>query len=137
MQVVAEDLYLCVDCMYFAETGDATHFDGAYEEPEASLRLERVEASLRRLGPHLVADYDLDERWYECCDCYERCRESEIKKFLDTEYKEWIQVCPHCGEHDTLTERDCGYEEFSRRECDCCGSRLAGERYRFAILGEE
>lgn len=25
-------------------------------------------------------------------------------------------------------------EEFSRSECDCCGSRLAGERHPFAVL---
>jgi hypothetical protein len=26
--------------------------------------------------------------------------------------------------------------EFSSRECDCCGSRLAGERHPFAVLGQ-
>ncbi len=30
-----------------------------------------------------------------------------------------------------------GREEFSRRGCDCCGSGLAGEFHRFAILGED
>lgn len=28
-----------------------------------------------------------------------------------------------------------GIEEFSRRECDCCGEHLAGERHEFATLG--
>jgi hypothetical protein len=27
-----------------------------------------------------------------------------------------------------------GCEEFSRRQCDCCGSPLAGSRHRFAVL---
>lgn len=30
-----------------------------------------------------------------------------------------------------------GIEEFSRTPCDACGTRLAGERHRFAILGEK
>lgn len=30
-----------------------------------------------------------------------------------------------------------GEEEFSRTPCDACGTRLAGSRTRFAILGEE
>jgi hypothetical protein len=30
-----------------------------------------------------------------------------------------------------------GHEEFATMGCDCCGSRLAGEMHRFAILGEE
>lgn len=28
-----------------------------------------------------------------------------------------------------------GHREFSRCGCDCCGSRLAGEMHRFAVLG--
>ncbi len=30
-----------------------------------------------------------------------------------------------------------GEEEFSRRECDCCGDWHHGTRHEFAILGEE
>lgn len=33
-------------------------------------------------------------------------------------------------------QREDGYNEFSARPCDCCGSQLAGARTRFAILGE-
>lgn len=29
-----------------------------------------------------------------------------------------------------------GHEDFSHRGCDCCGSGLAGEFHRFAVLGE-
>lgn len=32
------------------------------------------------------------------------------------------------------SEKGEGYEEFSARGCDCCGSRLAGEMHRFATL---
>ena len=30
-----------------------------------------------------------------------------------------------------------GHEEVSARGCDCCGSRLAGEFHRFALLTKE
>ncbi len=30
-----------------------------------------------------------------------------------------------------------GRDEFSRAHCECCGDQLAGERQRFALLGEE
>lgn len=135
MRVVVEDLWLCGDCTYYAETADASYFDGVYEEPEASHRLEYVDKCLAQLGGNLVPDWDLEEKWYECYECGERCRESEVVKRLQGEYEDEEFLCPHCGE-ESLTERDRGYEEFSRRDCDCCGTTLAGDRHRFAILGE-
>jgi hypothetical protein len=33
-------------------------------------------------------------------------------------------------------DTDEGHREFSRCGCDCCGSGLAGEMYRFAVLGD-
>jgi hypothetical protein len=30
-----------------------------------------------------------------------------------------------------------GHREFSSCGCDCCGSHLAGEFHRFAVLGDE
>ena len=38
---------------------------------------------------------------------------------------------------DYDTETGEGHREFSRIGCDACGSRLAGEMHRFAVLGEE
>jgi hypothetical protein len=35
--------------------------------------------------------------------------------------------------HDSETGE--GYEEFSSHGCDCCGSRLAGSLFEFAVLG--
>ncbi len=37
---------------------------------------------------------------------------------------------------DFDSEKGEGVEDFSRRVCDCCGTRLAGTRHRFAVLGE-
>jgi hypothetical protein len=36
-------------------------------------------------------------------------------------------------DHDSETGD--GIDEFSRRPCACCGTRLAGGRHRFAVLG--
>jgi hypothetical protein len=36
---------------------------------------------------------------------------------------------------DNDSETGEGIEEFSRRVCDCCGTGLAGRRYRMALLG--
>lgn len=35
---------------------------------------------------------------------------------------------------DSDPNADDGIREFSARPCDCCNSRLAGSRHRFAIL---
>lgn len=37
---------------------------------------------------------------------------------------------------DFDTDTGEGHEEFSACGCDCCGSPLAGEMHRFAILGD-
>lgn len=33
-------------------------------------------------------------------------------------------------------EADKGYDEFSTRPCECCGTKLHGSRFEFSILGE-
>lgn len=38
---------------------------------------------------------------------------------------------------DFDSETGAGCEEFSTRWCDCCASRLAGGRHRFAVLGPD
>lgn len=37
---------------------------------------------------------------------------------------------------DFDSETGDGHEEFANMGCDCCGSQLAGEMHRFAVLGE-
>lgn len=41
-----------------------------------------------------------------------------------------------CLVPDFDSESGKGVEDFSRRQCDCCGTSLAGDRHRFAVLGE-
>lgn len=55
-------------------------------------------------------------------------RQAEIEAGLE-------KLGPHLVSNNDSETGD-GIEEFSRRECDCCGTRLAGGRHRFAILGE-
>lgn len=38
---------------------------------------------------------------------------------------------------DFDSESGRGMEEFSSRPCQCCGSRLAGSRHSFAVLGRD
>jgi len=84
MNVIRDDLWFCVDCMFYAVNGDLPT-DSTPEEDA------RIESGASKLGPNVVPDFD--------------------------------------------TETDEGHEDFARYGCDCCGSRLAGEMYRFAILG--
>jgi hypothetical protein len=47
------------------------------------------------------------------------------------------ELGPHLvPDFDSEADEDNGIREFSSCGCDCCGSRLAGEFHRFAVLGE-
>lgn len=59
-------------------------------------------------------------------------REAEVKRGFDTVYARY-------GGHLSSnwdSETGEGVTEFSRRQCDVCGTRLAGGRHRFAVLKE-
>lgn len=126
MKVITDDIWLCPDCMLFAVNGDMPPDTGIARDME-------IEEGVDRLGPNLVPDFGDQPKKLECRD-YPDCEwsgpEDEVVK----------GVCPGCGQ-DTEgfrdVTRDNGEEEFSRRECDACGTHLAGARYRFAILGED
>lgn len=47
-----------------------------------------------------------------------------------------VELGPHLVPNFDSDTGD-GYQEFARpaRGCDCCGSKLAGSFYRFAVLG--
>jgi hypothetical protein len=92
IEVVQDDIWLCVDCLMAAVNGDFTGLDYSYTEDEAAERHGEIVAGLDALGPGLVSDFD--------------------------------------------AETGDGIEEFSCHGCDCCGSRLAGQLHRFAVLGE-
>lgn len=138
MKVVQEDVWLCGDCCISAETGDDSSLDYHYGEPEASRRQAAVHRGLEALGPNLVPDYDLEETWFDCEDCRHRFRSQDgalIPDPDDENGEDFLLACPDCFS-DSIRERDAGHEEFSTSDCDCCGTSLAGSRWRFAILGE-
>ena len=93
MIILFDNLKFCFDCLFAAVNDDYTVLDYNYSSEEAAVRMEVIQAGLRKWGPHLVPDFD--------------------------------------------SETGDGIEEFSSAPCDCCGSRLAGERYRFVVLGQE
>lgn len=58
----------------------------------------------------------------------------------DKRAKEVVQGVNALGPHlvpDFDSETGKGMEEFSRTTCDGCGTRLAGGRHRFAVLGPD
>ncbi len=82
------------------------------------------------MGMHVV----VDDLWL-CQDCTIAAVSGDVSGIEDDSTIAKIDaglesLGPHlvCGEAE---------EEFSRRECDCCGAHLAGYRHEFAILGEE
>lgn len=51
MKVIRDNLWLCVDCMTLACTGDASSI-------ESERRIARINEGLDALGPFLVPDFD-------------------------------------------------------------------------------
>lgn len=123
LRKVAE-AWLCQDCTMVAVNGDYTGLDYLTEDA-AKERAEVIDAGLARLGPNLVPDqFDGDP-----CERYTRTQWVEAVTGGDTDmgWETWAE---------TMLDADGTGEEFSREECDSCGTDLAGSRHRFAILGE-
>lgn len=133
MKVIQRDLWLCEDCVPVAVNGEYSHLDYHYDEEEAAQRVVEIDNGLRAL-PGLVPDDGDDE--CECRSCGHCGGTDDFKIIINFEDEYDGRLCPDCGSDDTQS-RDSGQEEFSRRECDCCGSNLAGTRMRFAQLGND
>lgn len=129
MKVVQSDIWLCDDCLSPAVNDDYTGLDYHYNEPEASRRMREIENGLNALGPNLVPNWHDEDM--DACDVFPR--EAWVAAVVagetDKSHEDWAD---RQMEHEGR-----GYEEFSRRDCDCCRSTLAGSRHRFAILGED
>lgn len=79
-----------------------------------------------------------DDLWL-CQDCtFVACNGSRGIELQDPEatLKGLASLGPHLVP-DFDSETGDGLEEFSRRGCDACKTRLHGYHARFAILGEE
>lgn len=81
-----------------------------------------------------------DDLWL-CPDCAIYAVNGDTSGIDDDEReREVVEGVNALGPHlvpDYDSETGEGIEEFSRRGCDACGSRLAGEHTRFAILGPD
>lgn len=80
MQVVQDDIWLCVDCMLVACNGDVTGID-------SDERIAEVYAGLDKLGPRLVPDFDSEtgnghlEFSWNGCDCCGSRLGGELHRF--------------------------------------------------------
>lgn len=136
MKIIQDDLWLCTDCLMAAVNNDYTGLDYYYKESEATKRMEEIQAGLEKLGPHLVPFFNTEEEnGYWCSDCNSYHYSSEMKTAIDN-FDDEVPACPDCCSDD-VSEIGNGHQEFSHDGCDCCGSWLAGELHRFAVLGED
>lgn len=132
---IIRDFWLCPDCVPVAVNGDYSHLDYGYNEPEASHKARVIDAGLDAL-PGLVPDFT-SEPERECCECgHIGCASDFPDDTTEEEEPESYFRCPKCDSWDTR-ERDSGELEFSRIDCDCCGTDLDGSRFRFAQLIQE
>lgn len=80
-----------------------------------------------------------DDLWF--CDCCSLAAVNGDSCECDDEHDDdVVKGLDDLGPHvvpDFDSNDDEGIEEFSWKECDCCGTRLGGSRHRFAVLGEE
>lgn len=131
------ELWFCDDCLMYAVNGDLTGLDYYLSQREADARAKEIEAgydALVKQGDVFSDDYDAsdgDSVQYECRDCGEIGRRHDFPmQYIDGESS---LTCPEC-DSDDVRERDDGRLEFTRRDCDCCGTDLAGSRTRFALF---
>jgi len=80
-----------------------------------------------------------DDLWF-CVDClFLAVNDDPTGIDSDARVAECYAGLHKLGSH-LVPDFDCdsgdGHDEFSSCGCDCCGSPLAGEMHRFAILGE-
>lgn len=128
------ELWVCTDCMLLEETGDATSFDYHYSEPVASQRIAEVEGGWRDLRKQGMVTNDGGEHGIHriCSDCDHIGNADDFEPMFD-KYGDEAYGCPKCKSLDTSL-REGGENEFSFRECDCCGSELGGTRHRYALF---
>ena len=135
MRTIAEDIWLCQDCLMVAVNGDYTSLDYYLPAKQAEIKAKEIDAGLALL-PGLVPDFDLNEDWWECLDCGLRNRIEDCPVVPDPDGDGGaVHSCSRCQSLE-LRRRDEGYAEFSWDTCGCCGSNDGGSRHRFAQLGE-
>lgn len=128
------DIWLCEDCTAVAVNGDYSGLDYYLSEKQAARKAAEIDAGLDNL-PGLTPDWN-EETEYTCsCGFIGTHDQLEGVARGDDDDFEFEYVCPECG--DDVSEREHGEREFTRYDCDCCGTDLAGRRMRFACVIRE
>lgn len=130
MKVTQSDIWLCPDCTQATVNDDYTGLN----DSEAPRRMREIKWGLERLGPGLCLDSGTEK--VRCVECDTVSLDSELPSTYSVEDGEDCKSCPECGEFE-FEFLGRGEYEFSHTPCDCCGETLAGDRIRFAVLGEE
>jgi len=124
---VYEDLWLCLDCVFYLENG---------ELPEDPARAREVKAGVRhwsRVG-HFANDR-YGQPWY-CQRCGHEVVECEGGGEAEYCHLEPERDEDHEAVYEPGESEGSGHMEFSRSYCDCCGTGLAGERERYMVFGK-
>lgn len=125
MEIVRDNLLLCDDCLFAAVNGDFTGLDYHYGSNWKCFTCTR-EGTGRAPNacPFCTSEHDDNHGPHSMADI----RMAEVTAGLE-------KLGPHLVPHfDSETGE--GIEEFTWRGCSCCGSKLGGQKHRFAILGE-
>jgi len=114
MRVIRDEIKLCTDCMIIAVNADYSGLQYYLDGDKLDAKIDQINAGLDKLGPNLVMSFD-----------------------PDFQYDFIIELANDARRELGLPERTNGIDEFDTwNACECCGTRLHGARYDFAILGE-
>lgn len=127
------ELWVCDDCMLIRETDCV---DDLSERREAEIRA--CLHALEEDGSSLANDSGEWGDQLECRECgfiHQKDKFDSIEQ--DSEEGPYVvDICPQCHSDDVKVLEG-GYDEFSWRDCDCCGSSLGGSRHRYALFPKE
>lgn len=121
------ELWICDDCMLIKETDECHDFESSRREREVRESLFALEQQ-----GHFGNDCT-DEDQRECTDCYHIGSREDFPFTAATDDEDSYRSCPKCNSAETRDRED-GYDEFSWRDCDCCGSSLGGSRTRYCLF---
>lgn len=119
MKILADDLWICPDCLFYVANGQL---------PDDPADAERVLEGARREEPAVwVLDGPhVGEHAPECWTCDGEGADA---------FGDPCELCRGTGRQEE--EEGADAIEFSWSACDCCGSGLGGSRHRAALIGED
>lgn len=136
MKVIADDQWVCVDCLFVIANGDTggIESEGRAAEVLASVYERQASGEGRWVceGPHT------GEHGIECRSC-----DGSGQIGWDHDDHDWTpaspetKACDSCSGTGRIDESEAAdTQDFSWCACACCGSTLGGSRHRCALIGE-